>query len=1723
MNDKDLANQQSQDFLNQAFKAIQFKYNPLQTVTNQVNKQLIQPITQYLQQGVQTPKFGEGNIFPEQGITQPAGQFGNFAVTNLAKFGNFLGQNVYNEAINTPFYVSSGAEQLTAGAGKGLYQTVTGQQLSPDVSSNILAGGGKFGKGLLNVGTLFLGPEAGIAEQSLSQIIKQEALTGVKFGLGYGLTGGLESAASLPAEQRLGEIAKQTLVGVAGGALLGGAIPLVGAGAKSLYRYFKPEELGNLSPITNDVVNTVQKDFNLHTPDFNPDGSIKTLSEKMAEQNAKIEPNLSQDLSKKVTSEVVNKDIENIIKPVEPVVSIVNNEANVIQKPIELPVAPQLAKDVIFNVKNNSTEGAIQAIANANDSDRVQSFKYIQTLIDKGQISPEVKAKLQTLIDTPAYTFEQRKSKQAYENAITNFATAPDQTLLDIAKSAIDIKRRLDDLVATGQIPASQLPNQLNIELTTKFGPMTRGTDYTVTDILRAVATELSSSKRGYLDVAQELYGPISGQLTGTGQVIQSASNGLDTMTVIDNTKKALITEIAQKDPAIATALHDTSVKIADFETKLKQELLNNDQATKDFVENVGQELVGKSKNNYTPKDLAKEWEKTINSFEKKSKINELSNEDKLKIYFNRAKAAGNELLKQAAPENQKPSFDIYKKLKLLFEGQDVFQKLVNEAPPEFKTLIKTNPNYTEYSNAIDNVAFAQIYNKSELNNVLREATDRLKLNYKELTNLSDSKILDQEQKLREYVQGKFKSSGFVNFENKSYKSFEDDLVAKFYSEIQKKPKDSIVLANKIKDFVSKTYQTPEEKIQQEVQVNTVNTLYIKFLDTVKEPLKVETDPDKKWKILQKLIKEQSNYSKVWKDAISQVEQAFEGNSVALNALRDTFKANVPDAFTDKYINSQFTKLVKENGINFNELIKQSFENQSLTRQQLENNLAAKMPELSQAEISNAVSKLYQYFNQRLENARLRYYDTQLKSLVPKDSVRKTIVDKLIENANAGVFNHTDIANAMAEKLRLPYMSKNLAQFIADTMPKVQSGELTVQQAFSLIAQKSVEENPVSIIKNAGDRQNLLSTYHYNNIFGFKSQTRNLLGGLNAGLIVQPTKLAGEALMSKFFNSIPPWLEEKIVGRNLTSAEKAGKFSDIPAYYKNYLGSLDIATTQMLSAWDKNYIRPDIPQDINAYIRETRINQLPNIVKLNLKVMESTDQFTGSLIEQATYKHLINKGVDSKEAQTIAFNTREELLGRNNFGSDKRQEVGLMDSLFNKFGNWSIQQKYSSSGIGRNLVEATFPVMKMAINYQKLKMKLFPPTQLINIITKSPANRKLEDYAYLSVGTALMGYAWKKYMDGDVTFAAPKDQKARQLFFDSGRQEYSVRIMGSWVPMQSMDLFSMPFMAMAAWKAANEESPTALTDKWYDKLAQWGKDMVQGSLVGPTYLQSVTKFVEAYQGVNGATWGSALAFPATGYVPYSSYLRDLSNLLDPIKRKKNGPIDEFLALFPTTKRTLEPFRTAEGKPVEQTLMQTLSPFNISQEKPEIVQRYNKELAYIQQKNLFKENLTPDQKRVTNAQADLEVAIREKNLQLASQIIQKENLTPSQAQSVTDKIVKDMINNKITPEQRALLDLNNEQLKTLSIQNPSMMPAIMQTLALKKQLAPLKTSYAPLYNINKISKPKIRKGGITKPKKIGTKGISKSKVLKPKVVKYKKPTVRLQQSTKIKKLKMKTIK
>ncbi|MEN6545628.1 MAG: hypothetical protein ABFE07_06260, partial [Armatimonadia bacterium] len=168
-----------------------------------------------------------------------------------------------------------------------------------------------------------------------------------------------------------------------------------------------------------------------------------------------------------------------------------------------------------------------------------------------------------------------------------------------------------------------------------------------------------------------------------------------------------------------------------------------------------------------------------------------------------------------------------------------------------------------------------------------------------------------------------------------------------------------------------------------------------------------------------------------------------------------------------------------------------------------------------------------------------------------------------------------------------------------------------------------------------------------------------------------------------------------------------------------------------------------------------------------------------------------------------------------------------------------------------------------------------------DVRARTPAAYETQAYiaARAVIGSGFLAYALTKAQAGDLAGAPPRNQSARDDFYRSGKQPFSIKIGDTWVPYQKLGPLAAPLHVAAGFYSRFDTTGEAP-----DAGHVWtAVGTVGAGIVDNTWLSGVASLVDALE--DPERYGSRLGASVLGqFVPMGALLRNVSGWLDDTSR-----------------------------------------------------------------------------------------------------------------------------------------------------------------------------------------------------------------------------------------------
>lgn len=409
-----------------------------------------------------------------------------------------------------------------------------------------------------------------------------------------------------------------------------------------------------------------------------------------------------------------------------------------------------------------------------------------------------------------------------------------------------------------------------------------------------------------------------------------------------------------------------------------------------------------------------------------------------------------------------------------------------------------------------------------------------------------------------------------------------------------------------------------------------------------------------------------------------------------------------------------------------------------------------------------------------------------------------------------------------------------------------------------------------------------------------------------------------------------------MVGSSLSGAERRHYLSEIPAFYKGALNAVPQALGRAAAVMQgKQFVeRPDIKHipTLSPFINYATLG----LGKYITRALEASDVLFQSMIYTGEVEALSAKHVApiadkamlaiQKEAQRRAqyyvFRQKPDTTNANGQG-DLLTAIDKMTQAVYRFRDvpgvkWFVR-----------FVQTPMNILKQGIE--------FSPA---GFATLKGNTDKTEQMGKAMIGSVVAAtgayYAGLGYM----TWALPRSERDKQLFYAAGRQPYSIKVGNTWLSYSKLGPLAYPLAMAAALVYHEKESPDALADNQMEKLSK----VLGGVLTffsDQSYLQGIGDLVKTLQGDQTAIASFATSAP-TQMIPLSSLQGWVNSLVDPFYRKKatglnpEALIDNLKSKLVGGTLSITAKKDISGQPAKKgaaQIVNPISPVNMSEAKP----------------------------------------------------------------------------------------------------------------------------------------------------------------------------------------------
>lgn len=612
--------------------------------------------------------------------------------------------------------------------------------------------------------------------------------------------------------------------------------------------------------------------------------------------------------------------------------------------------------------------------------------------------------------------------------------------------------------------------------------------------------------------------------------------------------------------------------------------------------------------------------------------------------------------------------------------------------------------------------------------------------------------------------------------------------------------------------------------------------------------------------------------------------------------------------------------------------------------------------------------------------AEVRQAATNLQDTLGKAVSRKSTVEEIGKATNS--FDKADqLMNADGAVDEIAkYLNEGLS-FLTDAARKLQSGK-NISSPDSIVGDPLIKE----IYQRTGnitgkvieaykkiDRNNpqqvrdfyytyakptlssIVDEYRYINMLSSpKTHLRNINANLIDSIITEP----GTKLMRGFVDRV----------KSVITRQPRQHFSrEALEYYKGFFNAGSEAVNNVKAVMQGNRFigNPDLQAlPIGKYAQPTLEEafkgiKLPgaktasNITARGLeigtnvnKALEAMDVFFTTLIkrgEEASQVYRQSRGVELTEdfIKTEADRVAQEVALRTALDPSNKTKQGIIATGIDQVASFIGQARKSQHKAISATANVTFPFLRTTANYLTRLIEYTPGLGAINAIGRANVDELIARQAFGS--TVLAGtlfYAFRSGAEDNMTWDAPAGETEKNLFYDSGRIPYAIKIGNDWYGYQQLGMLGAPFALTAALKNELDQGKD-LSENQLQSVAKAYASML-GFFGDMSFARGFGNLADAFKG-NKYAINKALNEPIRQAIPLAGFQGWAKSMIDTAYRQNlakdpYSPAGVVLtALAPTLKNlpffsTLyEPYRDSLGNVsrIDKPLFNATSPISVT--------------------------------------------------------------------------------------------------------------------------------------------------------------------------------------------------
>lgn len=458
-------------------------------------------------------------------------------------------------------------------------------------------------------------------------------------------------------------------------------------------------------------------------------------------------------------------------------------------------------------------------------------------------------------------------------------------------------------------------------------------------------------------------------------------------------------------------------------------------------------------------------------------------------------------------------------------------------------------------------------------------------------------------------------------------------------------------------------------------------------------------------------------------------------------------------------------------------------------------------------------------------------------------------------------------------------------QFLQEMLKKVDDVDKVLEAAKGVDFNDARQANKFyrQFVKpSAGE---VIDWFRYSNMLSSpKTAIINLFGNL-----MQAPLSVGEKLASGTVDA---------VASTLTGKQREYYVREVPHYVKGFMNSVPKAIKSFgeTLAGKRSIGRPDI-------------NRVPPFTGkaagafgYGSRLLEAGDAFFRELFDAANKEALAYKAgrlgqevVPEAIEKAAKSESLYRLFRKGLKEADQGPVLNWIDSLTSGVYNL---RKVPGVGWIVPFVQTPMNILKQGIEYSPLGVVTIPGAK-----NKIPQLSKTIVGSLVSMGAAMLA------MQGKATGSAPRGEKEKTAFYDSGMKPYSVRIGDQWVSYNKLGPLSYPIALAVAVKQKFEENPSD------EVIANLGR-----ALQAQLQFFSEQSYVEGIKNLGDILSGEAyagkqlLASAAGQVIPLRALIAWANKFVDDVYRHPSTLTEMVKTQLPFLSKTVEPYLTGSGQP-----------------------------------------------------------------------------------------------------------------------------------------------------------------------------------------------------------------